>query len=84
MKIYINPGSLKCGRSWKQKHVNFNNKTKYLKMGDPHIQLYVKRQPICELAKGDCLKVSITMKEIKVCKSVRCKKCENYYWGKNE
>lgn len=48
-------------------------------MGDPHIQLYVKRQPICELAKGDCLKVSITMKEIKVCKSVRCKKCENYY-----
>ena len=21
-------------------------------MGDPHIQLYVKGQPICELAKG--------------------------------
>lgn len=26
-------------------------------MGDPHIQLYVKGQSICELAKGDCPKV---------------------------
>lgn len=53
-------------------------------MGDPHTQLYVKGQPICVLAKGDCPKVSTIVKEIKVCKSVRCKKCENYYSGKSE